>query len=342
MDSLIIRRPDDMHCHLRQGQMLENVARHTAIVFGHAVAMTNLDPWVTTGMGKVWYRSEILRSTYPFNPVFDPIVPIMFDANSTPAMIDEAWSCRVKVAKLMPQGVSTNSAGGVSDFHVLWPAFGRMEYHGMILSGHFVLPGVHPLEGERACLPHLEEIVRSFPRLKVVVEHVTTAAGVNFVEQAGPLVVGTITSHHPYLTWRDVYEDDRETIKNPHNYCQPVANTEADRLAVRWAMVNSPKFFFGSDSAPHLRSAKECAKPAAGVFTTGRAAISRVTQIFKEENALGSLQGFTSERGAQFYRLPPNLEKIELVKRDWQEPEEIDGIVPFKAGETLSWTVMPV
>ncbi|MBU6389666.1 dihydroorotase, partial [Patescibacteria group bacterium] len=237
--------------------------------------------------------------------------------------------------KLYPEGVTTNSEDGVNDIPALYPVFERMAKEEFILCLHGERPGVFSLDRETAFLPVLEEIATRFPNLKIVLEHVTTEAAVELVKKLPDTVAATITVHHLYLTLDDVIGDKIR----PHHFCKPVAKRPEDRAALLAAATSgNPKFFLGTDSAPHAVETKECEAGCAGVYTAP-VAIPLLAEIFERQNALDQLEGFTSFFGAEWYGLPPNAAHITLQKQEWIVPDRCGTVVPFRAGKKLTWKV---
>jgi dihydroorotase len=339
-DSLTIRRPDDWHVHLRDGAMLRGVVGHTARQFARAIVMPNLSPPVTTTDAARAYRERI-RAALPEGANFEPLMTAYLTDGTDPA--DLAAGKRdgvLTAAKLYPANATTNSANGVSDISKLAPVFAAMEAAGLVLCVHGEVTDadVDVFDREAVFIErHLEPIVREFPGLKVVLEHATTAEGVAFVESAGANVAATITPQHLHLNRNAMLVGGIR----PHAYCLPVAKREHHRLALRRAATSgSAKFFLGTDSAPHARADKESACGCAGIFNAPFA-LESYLQVFEEEGALDRLEGFASIHGPAFYGVPVNEDKVTLVREDHLVPETIDvcgtPVVPFHAGDTLSW-----
>ena len=332
--TLTIRRPDDWHVHLRDGEMLRSVAPYTARQFARAIVMPNLVPPITTVEAVAEYRDRILASA---GPNFAPLMTCYLTDQSDPGEIargfdDDMWIA----AKLYPAGATTNSASGVTDIRNIYPVLERMQEIGMVLCVHGEVtdPKVDIFDREAVFIERvLQPVTSDFPELKIVFEHITTAEAVAFVEQNGSNIAATVTPQHLVLNRNAIFAGGIR----PHAYCLPVAKRERHRLAVRKAATSgSPKFFLGTDSAPHSREAKESACGCAGIFNAPFALESYAT-VFEEEGALDRLEAFASESGAQFYGLPVNEGTITLERADSQVPAEIAGIVPFHAGETLHW-----
>lgn len=334
MVGFMMRRPDDWHVHMRQGRILEIVAPLTARYFARALVMPNTNPPILTGTDAERYRSEIAAVS---DRAFEPLLTIKVTPDTTPEMVRLAKSASVVAGKLYPEGVTTGAdVGGVRDFRALWPVFEAMQDIGMVLCLHGELPEASVLQREHAFLPMLVEIAESFPDLRVVLEHVSTAAGVDAV-RALRNVAATITAHHLVLTIDDVIADSGLHV---HHFCKPLAKTARDRDAiVKAATSGDSQFFFGSDSAPHSRDQKESGRAPAGVFSAP-VAISVLAQVFDDAGALDHLEKFASVNGAQFYGLPLNEGSIELLASPWVVPSSYEDLVPFRAGERLGWRVL--
>ncbi|MCF2515194.1 dihydroorotase [Sphingomonas sp. G124] len=336
MQSITMRRPDDWHVHLRDGDMLERVVPHTARQFARAIVMPNLAPPVTSIDGAVAYRDRIVSVA---GPNFTPLMTAYLTDNVDADELGRGHAEGVWVAaKLYPAGATTNSASGVTDIRNIHPALERMERIGMILCVHGEVtdPAVDVFDREAVFIDRiLTGIVRDFPALKVVLEHITTKQAAQFVADAPATVAATITPQHLHLNRNALFQGGLR----PHAYCLPVLKREEHRLAVRKAGVSgSPKFFLGTDSAPHAREAKESACGCAGIFNAPFALESYAT-VFEEEKALDKFEGFASEHGPRFYGLPLNDGTITLERSDQLVPDTVDGLVPFHAGETIGWRV---
>jgi len=330
-----IIKPDDFHCHLRTGETLTKVVEYTARQFRRALIMPNTSPAVLNAHDVTAYRHEIHRRI-SFTG-FLPLMTIQVNGDTKPEMILAARQAGTVAGKIYPQGVTTNSENGVKNFKALYPVFEEMQKHGIVLSLHGEDPGedIICLHREKMFLPVLYGIATDFPKLKIILEHITTADAVEMIEYLPSNVAATITVHHLVLTIDDVIGN----LICPHNFCKPVAKMPEDRKALLRAATNgNPKFFFGSDSAPHLKAKKECGSGCAGIFSAP-VALPLLAQIFENANSLDKLSGFTSFFGAEFYQLPLNNETVLLEKKDWTTPLRIKGIVPFMAGKTLHWQV---
>jgi len=330
--TLTIRRPDDWHVHLRDGDMLAHVAPYTARQFARAIVMPNLSPPVTSVEAARAYRKRILEVTPPgFTPLMSCYLTDQTDPDELQRGFDEGvWIA----AKLYPAGATTNSASGVTDFRNIYPALTRMEKIGMVLCVHGEVtdPEVDVFDREAVFIDRiLSRIVSDFPELKIVLEHITTSDAVDFV--ASGRVAATITPQHMTINRNALFAGGLR----PHAYCLPVAKREDHRLAVRRAATSGrSNVFLGTDSAPHARHAKESACGCAGIFNAPFALESYAT-VFDEDGALDKLEAFASLNGPSFYGLPLNDGTVTLERSEVQVPVEIDGLVPFHAGETLRW-----
>jgi dihydroorotase len=333
---LPIRRPDDWHVHLRDGAMLEAVAPYTARQFARAIVMPNLAPPVISAAAAEAYRTRILAAL-PRDAGFVPLMTCYLVDRAEPAELVRGFEEGSWVAaKLYPAHATTNSAAGVTDIATLRPALEAMQRIGMplLVHGEVTDPEVDMFDREAVFTDRvLVGLVRDFPALKVVFEHITTAEAVDFVEAAGPNLAGTVTPHHLVINRNALFAGGLR----PHAYCLPVAKRERHRLAVRRAATSgSPKFFLGTDSAPHAVSAKESACGCAGIFNAPFALETYAT-VFEEEDALGHLEAFAAEHGPRFYGLPLNEGTVTLERAPAVVPERVGELVPFLAGETLGW-----
>jgi dihydroorotase len=331
--TLTIRRPDDWHVHLRDGEMLQIVAPYTARQFARAIVMPNLVPPITTVEAATSYRDRIVAAA---GEGLTPLMTCYLTDTISPDEVARGFDKGVWIAaKLYPAGATTNSDNGVTDIRNIYPLLARMEKIGMVLCVHGEVtdPNVDIFDREAAFIERvLAKLVKDFPNLKIVFEHITTGDAVEFVNRS-LRVAATITPHHLHINRNALFAGGLR----PHAYCLPVAKREKHRLAVRKAAISgSPKFFLGTDSAPHAREAKESACGCAGIFNAAFALESYAT-VFDEEDALGRFEAFASLNGPRFYGLPPNEATITLRRADVQVPDEIHGVVPFHAGETLRW-----
>jgi dihydroorotase len=334
MEKLTIRAPDDFHVHVRQGEMLGPMVQATARYFKRALIMPNTTPPIATAGDVARYRQEILAVS-PSG--FQPIMTFKVLPTTTVSQVWEIHHRSWAVGKLYPDGVTTNSEGGVRDFRSLWSVFGAMQHCNLVLCLHGETPDVFCLDREEKFLEVLAEILEDFPRLKVVMEHLSTAAAVDFVANYQDRNLGaTVTVHHLDLTLDDIIGGSL----SPHHFCKPVAKRPQDRERLIEAVTekDQTRFFLGTDSAPHLRADKECDCGAAGVFTAPLA-LPLLAEIFEAAGALDQMERFTSVNGAEFYRQPLNEGQITLVREEWTVPKEYDGVVPLRAGQTIQWKV---
>jgi dihydroorotase len=335
-EALTIRRPDDWHVHLRDGAMLEAVVGHTARQFARAVVMPNLSPPVTRAADAAAYRERIL-AVLPEGADFMPLMTCYLTDTTDPDDLAAGFADGVfTAAKLYPAGATTNSASGVTDIANIRSVLERMQAIGMVfcVHGEVTDPDVDVFDREAVFIERiLAPLLRGLPGLKVVFEHATTEEAVALVESAGPNVAATITPQHLHINRNAMLVGGIR----PHAYCLPVAKREKHRLALRRAATSgSPKFFLGTDSAPHVRGAKESSCGCAGIFNAPFALESYLA-VFEAEGALDTFEGFASEHGPRFYGLPLNEGRVTLEKAPVEVPEEIAGVVPFHAGETLNW-----
>lgn len=335
-ESLTLRRPDDWHVHLRAGDMLRAVLPFTARQFARAIVMPNLSPPVTTTALARTYREQIVAAL-PEGSGFTPLMTCYLTDATDPDDLAAGLADGVfTAAKLYPAGATTNSANGVTDISNIRSVLERMAEIGMVLCVHGEVtdPDVDVFDREAIFIERiLIPLLREVSELKVVFEHATTEEAVDFVSAAGPNVAATITPQHLHINRNAMLVGGIR----PHAYCLPVAKREKHRLALRRAATSgSTKFFLGTDTAPHTREAKESACGCAGIFNAPFALQSYLT-VFDEEGALGRFEGFASEHGARFYGLPLNEGTVTLERVPAEVPEEIAGVVPFHAGETLRW-----
>ena len=340
---LTITRPDDWHLHLRDGAALAAVLPDTARRFARAIVMPNLKPPVATLAQALAYRQRILAAL-PSGSQFEPLITLYLTDDTPPAEIDATrGSGLVQAVKLYPAGATTNSAAGVTDLAKCRATLARMESLGMplLVHGEATDPAVDVFDREAVFIERvLEPLLKDFPALRVVFEHITTQQAVQFVLAAGDNVAATVTAHHLLLNRNAIFAGGIR----PHHYCLPVLKRETHRQALIAAAISgSPKFFLGTDSAPHARSAKEQACGCAGCYTA-HAGIELYAEAFDAADALERLEGFASFHGADFYGLPRNTGKITLVKENWPVPAcqpffDGDTLVPLRAGETIAWRI---
>ncbi|MGZ3173642.1 MAG: dihydroorotase [Croceibacterium sp.] len=335
-ETLTIRRPDDWHVHLRDGDMLRTVLPYTARQFARAIVMPNLSPPVLDTAAADAYRKRIVAAL-PEGADFTPLMTCYLTDISDPADLARGFQAGVfTAAKLYPANATTNSAHGVTDVARIRNVLDKMAELEMILCihGEVTDPEIDVFDREAVFIDRvLAPLIDELPELKVVFEHVTTAEAVQFVRSAGDNVAATITPQHLHINRNAMLVGGIR----PHAYCLPVAKREKHRQALRKAATSgSPKFFLGTDSAPHTREAKESACGCAGIFNAPFALESYVT-VFEAEGALDRFEGFASEHGPRFYGLPLNEGTVTLVREPCEVPDEIGGVVPFHAGEMLDW-----
>ena len=340
VESLTIRRPDDWHLHFRDGDTMRAVVPYTARQFARAIVMPNLAPPVTTTVLAAAYRERILAAV-PEGVDFTPLMTAYLTDESDAGDLAAGHADGVlTAAKLYPAGATTNSAHGVTDIANIMGVLERMAEIGMPLCvhGEVTTPDIDIFDREAVFIDRvLQPLVDRLPNLKVIFEHITTMQAVAFVESAGPNIAATITPQHLHINRNDILVGGIR----PHMYCLPVAKREQHRLALRGAATSgSAKYFLGTDSAPHHRHAKESDCGCAGIFNAPFALESYI-KVFEDEGALDRFEAFASLNGPAFYGLAPNEERITLEKALVEVPAEMDGgdapIVPFHAGETLSW-----
>jgi dihydroorotase len=343
MQRLTFIRPDDWHVHLRDGDHMRAVVGDTARRFGRAMVMPNLQPPVTTTEAALEYRQRI-RAAIPAGARFEPLMTLYLTDNTQPREIAKAReSGAVHGVKYYPAGATTNSEAAVTDLERCYPVFEAMSDCGMplLMHGEVTDSTVDVFDRERVFVERLlEPLTARFPDLRIVLEHITTREAAQFVASAPPNVAATITAHHLLLNRNALFAGGMR----PHNYCLPVAKREAHREALTAAAASgSPKFFLGTDSAPHPRGAKETACGCAGIYTA-HAAIELYAEAFDAAGALEKLEDFANRYGADFYRLPYNGERITLEKSSAEIPAELpygpDTLVPFRAGESVAWRVL--
>ncbi|PAX07018.1 dihydroorotase [Sphingomonas lenta] len=337
--AITIRRPDDWHVHLRDGDMLRAVAPYTARRFARAIVMPNLVPPVTSVAAAEAYRDRIVAAL-PEGTAFQPLMTCYLTDDADPEEVARGFEAGVWAAcKLYPAGATTNSASGVTDVRNIRPVLERMQRIGMplLVHGEVTDPAVDVFDREAVFIERVGAgLVRDFPELKIVMEHITTADAAEFVAAGGPLLGATITPQHLHLNRNALFAGGLR----PHAYCLPVVKRERHRLAVRAAAVSgSPKFFLGTDSAPHAVEAKESGCGCAGIFNAPFA-LESYLQVFEEEGAIDRFEAFASENGARFYGLPLNQGTVTLAREAVDVPERVAGVVPFHAGERLAWRVV--
>lgn len=340
---LVLTRPDDWHLHLRDGNALVSVLPDTARRFARAIVMPNLQPPVTTVEKARAYRERILAAIPP-GLCFEPLMTLYLTDSTSPEVIATAKASGVVHAlKYYPAGATTNSENGVTDLKRISAVLGAMEEHDvpLLIHGEVTDADIDIFDREAVFIErHLAPLVREFPGLRVVLEHITTQAGVQFVAEAPPNVGATITAHHLLLNRNALFSGGLR----PHHYCLPVLKREQHRQALLAAATGgNPKFFLGTDSAPHPRHAKESNCGCAGIYTA-HAAIELYAEAFEQAQALDRLEVFASFHGADFYRLPRNVDSITLERRAWTAAEHIgtgrESIMPFRANQPVAWRLV--
>ena len=339
-DRLTLIAPDDWHVHLRDGAMLEKVMAHTARSFRRAIVMPNLKPPVTTTAAAEAYRERI-RSACPADQDFEPLMTAYLTDSTDPADLEQGFRRGVfTAAKLYPANATTNSAAGVTDLQRINGVLSCMQRIGMplLIHGELTDPTVDVFDREAGFIDqHLKPLLKRFPDLRVVFEHITTEEAVEIVMSTDSNLAATITPHHLHINRNAMFAGGLRS----DFYCLPVAKRERHRLALRHAATSGdPRFFLGTDSAPHSRQSKETSCGCAGIFNAPYA-LESYAQVFEQEGALAHLEGFASRNGPAFYRLPLNTRTITLERVDQLIPELVDGLVPFHAGEILPWKLSP-
>ncbi|WP_136679231.1 dihydroorotase [Neptunomonas sp. XY-337] len=340
MTSITIIKPDDWHLHFRDGDMLRETVPATARCFERAIVMPNLVPPVVNAKMALEYKARILDAV-PAGRSFDPLMTLYLTNDTTEQDIVDAKAAGIPAAKLYPAGATTNSSAAVKELEAMYPVFEKMAQEGMLLLVHGEVTDHHVdiFDREKVFIDQkLTAIVSRFPELKVVFEHITTGDAAAFVTEASDNVAATITPQHLMLNRNDLLVGG----VRPHNFCLPVLKRNTHQEALRQAVKSgSPKFFLGTDSAPHAKEAKENACGCAGCYSAW-GAIELYAQVFEELDALDKLEGFASTHGPDFYGLARNKDTITLVREEWTIPDEIilpDGrpIVPFHAGHVVHW-----
>lgn len=345
MNKITITRPDDWHLHLRDGDAMRDVLPHTAARFARAIVMPNLRPPVTTTALALAYRDRILASLPPDPSCsrFEPLMTLYLTDNTPPGEIARARdSGAVQAVKYYPAGATTNSDSGVTDLAKCHAVLEAMEKSGMplLVHGEVTDGDVDMFDRERVFIDRtLAPLVERFEGLKVVMEHITTREAAAFVTAAPPRVAATLTPQHLLLNRNALFAGGLR----PHHYCLPVLKREVHRQAlVAAAIGGNPKFFLGTDSAPHARHTKENDCGCAGMFSA-HAGIELYAEVFAAAGALDRLEGFASHHGADFYGLPRNTEKITLVRESWTVPASVpfgtDTLVPMRAGDSVHWRI---
>ena len=342
LDTLTITRPDDWHLHVRDGEAMRAVVPHSAAQMGRAIIMPNLKPPVTTAQMAVDYRERIL-SAVPAGSAFQPLMTLYLTDKLSPADIVAAKAAGVVACKLYPAGATTNSDHGVTDIRKIYPTFEAMQREGMLLlvHGEVTDPAIDLFDREAAFIDQqLIPLRKDFPELKIVMEHVTTQEAAEYVAAADAFLAATITPQHLLFNRNAIFLGGIR----PHYYCLPVLKRETHRLAlVKAATSGSPKFFLGTDSAPHAAHLKEHATGCAGCYSA-HAAIEMYAEAFDNAGALDKLEGFASFHGADFYGLPRNTGTLTLRRESWTPPDSFAygeaQLKPLRSGDALPWRVV--
>ncbi len=342
INTLTITRPDDWHIHFRDGQAMHSVLPDTARVFGRAIVMPNLKPPVLTVPDALSYRERLLLAAQ--GSAFQPLMTLYLTDNTTPEQIREAKaSSIIHALKYYPAGATTNSDSGVTDLQKAYSAIAAMEEVGLplLLHGEVVDADIDIFDREAVFIErHLSRLLRDFPKLKMVLEHITTRQAAEFVASAPANLAATVTAHHLLYNRNALFSGGIR----PHMYCLPVLKREPHRLALIDAVISgNPKFFLGTDSAPHAIGTKENACGCAGIYTA-HAAIELYAEAFDDAGALDKLEAFASFHGPDFYGLARNTDRITLQREAWNVPStqkmgELE-LVPLRAGESIAWRVL--
>lgn len=343
--TLTLIRPDDWHLHLRDGKQMQDVLPDTAKRFARAIVMPNLRPPITTVEQAIAYRERILAALpISLKARFIPLMTLYLTDSTLPAEIETARkSAVVHAVKLYPAGATTNADAGVTDITQCFATLEMMEQLGipLLVHGEVTDPDIDVFDREKIFIDRvLRRIVQRFPSLRIVFEHITTREAIEFVYAASGNIAATITAHHLLLNRNALFAGGIR----PHHYCLPVLKREIHRLAlIEAATSGNPKFFLGTDSAPHPLSAKESTCGCAGIYTA-HAAIELYAEVFEQAGALDKLEGFASFHGADFYHLPRNTDTLRLVKDSWTVPTQIkfgkESLVPLRAGGKVSWKIL--
>ncbi len=340
--SLTLTRPDDWHLHVRDGDALRTVVPHTAAQFGRAIIMPNLRPPVTTAVQAVAYRDRI-QAAVPEGVAFEPLMTLYLTDNLPPDEIKRAKDAGVVAVKLYPAGATTNSDAGVTDLRKTYHTLEAMQREGLLLlvHGEVTSPDIDLFDREAVFIDQqLIPLRRDFPELKIVFEHITTREAAHYVRDADRYTAATVTAHHLLYNRNAIFTGGIR----PHYYCLPVLKREAHRLAlVAAATSDNPRFFLGTDSAPHPAHLKEHASGCAGCYTA-HAAMELYAEAFEAAGALHKLEAFASFNGADFYGLPRNAGTVTLKKQNWTPPESFSfgegQLKPLRSGESLAWRMV--
>lgn len=340
MNEISLCRPDDWHLHLRDHEAMAAVLPHTAAQFARAIVMPNLKPPVTTTEQALAYRQRILDAL-PAGSDFQPLMTLYLTDNTSAEEIQRAKeSGQVLALKLYPAGATTNSESGVTDIQKTLPALKAMAELGLPLLVHGEVTEAHIdiFDREQVFIDTLlKPLLEQLPELRVVLEHITTAEAARFIPEAGENVAATITPQHLLMNRNALFQGGMR----PHHYCLPILKRETHRLALNEAIASGhPRFFLGTDSAPHAQGAKESACGCAGIYSA-HAAIELYAEAFEAAGALDKLEAFASFNGPDFYRLPRNSQTIRLIRESWQVPDSYpmdrEKLIPLRAGEMIHW-----
>lgn len=344
MIELTITRPDDWHVHLRDGAALQHTCTDMARYFGRAIVMPNITPPAATVTQALAYRERIVNAMHGLPRQFEPLMTLYLTDQTDAAEIRRAAEAEgVHAVKLYPAGATTNSAAGVVELEGLYPTLAAMEEAELplLIHGEVTDHDIDIFDREKVFIDrHLVPIAQHFPALRMVLEHITTADAVQFVEAAGHNVAATITAHHLLFNRNDMLVGGIR----PHYYCLPVLKRNIHQQALQAAATSgSPKFFLGTDSAPHSTASKENSCGCAGVYSA-HAAVELYAEVFEQLHALDKLEAFAAHFGADFYRLPRNTDTLTLRRESWEVPAQLPlgatTLTPLRAGEAIAWRVV--
>jgi len=344
VNELTITRPDDWHVHLRDGDALPHTCADMARYFGRAIVMPNLTPPVATVADAIAYRERILAAMQGLPRCFEPLMTLYLTDTTSAAEIEAAAASRdIHAVKLYPAGATTNAEAGVAELDGLFPTLEAMEKADLplLIHGEVTDADIDIFDRERVFIErHLAPVAERFPALRIVLEHITTSDAVQFIESAADNVAATITAHHLLLNRNDMLAGGIR----PHHYCLPVLKRNTHQQAlVRAATSGSPKFFLGTDSAPHSTASKESGCGCAGVYSA-HAALELYAEVFDAQGALDKLEAFAAHHGTDFYRLPRNPDTVTLRRESWQVPANLPlgkaTLTPLRAGESVAWRVV--
>lgn len=341
MHSLTITKPDDWHLHLRDGTFLDRTVKDAAERYARAIIMPNLKPPVVTSLDADAYYQRIGKIVDP--NLFQPLMTLYLTQDTKVETIVAAHlNPHIQACKLYPAHATTNAEAGVHNLQDLYPIFAAMQNYDLplLVHGEAVGTEIDIFDREKFFLEKIfSQLIKDFPALRVVLEHITTKDAVDFIQNAPSNVAATITAHHLLLNRNDLFHNGI----NPHHYCLPILKREKhQRALIAAATSGNAKFFLGSDSAPHAVNTKECQHGCAGIYT-GFASLELYAEVFESANALHKLETFASFNGADFYKLPRNSATITLIKKPWRVPKYLsfgeEKLIPFRAGEEISWRV---